>query len=834
MFCKWYWPVMITLLLCRMAAPALAEKPQLRFGLIADPHYADQDSKAGRQYRKAKELFRQTLLRLNQEQDLAFIMVLGDIVDGTKEDEMPQMIAMAQESRVPVKYLAGNHDLARYSEEQLKTFFGNNDLFEDFAIAGVRFLVINSQDVSLAADATSGRRQAAKDFLAARAGVLFNSTDGMLSAERKQWLQNQLTAAEAAGEDVVVFSHAPVWYLASNNRELMWDHQEILAILDRCPRLRAFFAGHNHGGGLSPRRRVLHKTVKALVNATTPVANVVSVYADRIELTGIGDETDYRHDYDFKPITVAGQAVPGAYVMANTGEITQADAQGRFHLGLPLPGVYCLKAVADGWQDAYLPMLHLPTADDLAFTMRPEPRRRVVHGRLERPAQLTITDDGQPVRSFDLAGNPYGGLTPPKPGMWHQNNRHFWTQGEYAFSAVGEVKISQSLEHPALRERGWYKGDCHAHIIHGESIYKSNVQHLAAIVQADGYDWIYLAGNFANDGASADYQGIAEALSHKQFLLRLNMEYPKTLYGHVGNVGVDPLTMPFDCEQRTNFEQARDYIHHAGGVAIPVHPLYTGAIRQDKDSGRSLSWMTNKEIFLWLLCEPEMIPCIDFFYLSNPTPPAEQFWYMLLNRGYRIACAASSDAAYDVGRTPGSDRGATFVKTDELTVNGIVKAFKERRTMVSWNSAAVLMEIDGKTSGEVITPTGQHLLTVDAYYVPGQRGHLRVMRNGAVFAEKTVLFPAEGHLRFSWPLPEQENCWYLVIMTDAGKSDIAAAASPIYFRRPDFVPPAVLPFPKPFPPALRDRLKFLTLDEVASEAVFAEIAGILQSLAKQQ
>ncbi|MGI5923068.1 MAG: CehA/McbA family metallohydrolase [Lentisphaeria bacterium] len=825
--------VLAALLLSAVCALAQAEQPLVRFALLADLRYADQDSKAGCNYRQAKELYRQTLARLNQEPDLAFVMVLGDITDGGKAEDMTQMLALAADSRAPVKYLAGDHDLQGHSEEQLKALFAVDDLFYDFAVGGVRFVVINSHDVSLVADAASGRRQAARDFLTDHHGVLFNRHDGMLSAERKQWLRDKLAAANAAGEDVVVFSHTPLWYLAGNNRDLMWDHMELLTLLDGCPRLRGFFAGHYHCGGLSPRRRVLHKTVKALVTASEATACIVSMYRDRLELRGIGAESDYTHAYDFKPLLVRGRAVPGAYVMANTGEITKAGDDGSFSLTLPLPGVYCLKAVADGMADAYLPMLQLPVAEELLFAMTPEPGRRVVHGVLDAPAQLTITDDGEPVRSFDLAGNPYGGLTPPKPGMWHQKNRHYWTMGEYAFSARGEVKITRLHEHPSLRERGWYKGDFHAHIIHGEDIYKGNVQHLAAICQAESYDWIYLAGNFANDRAIADYHGIADALSHERFLLRLNMEYPKTIYGHVGSVGVLPLTMPYDPEKRSNFEQAREYIHRAGGVAIPVHPLYTGVLRKDKASGRELSWMSGRDNALWLLCEPDMMPCLDLFYMSGDLHRTEKYWYSLLNRGYRIACSASSDAAYDVGRTPASGRGATFVKAEALTEAAIVRAFKERRTMVSWNSAALIMDIDGKTSGDIIRPAGKHQLSVDAYNVPGRKSRLRIMRNGEVFAEKTLLFPEDGQLRLEWPLSEQKNCWYLAIMTPPGKNEIAAAASPIYFRNEDFVPPEVLPFPKELPADLRDRIKFMTLDEMVSPAVFDEIADRLRALAKE-
>ncbi len=52
---------------------------------------------------------------------------------------------------------------------------------------------------------------------------------------------------------------------------------------------------------------------------------------------------------DFHPCTVTGRTEPGAWVVANSGEIVQADARGHYEIVLPAQGVYGLMAMKDGF-----------------------------------------------------------------------------------------------------------------------------------------------------------------------------------------------------------------------------------------------------------------------------------------------------------------------------------------------------------------------------------------------------------------------------------------------------------------------------------------------------
>ena len=544
------------------------------------------------------------------------------------------------------------------------------------------------------------------------------------------------------------------------------------------------------------------------------------------EVAPRGDLADFHHCH------VKGRTEPGAWVIANSGEIVQADSRGNYEIVLPAQGVYCLKAMKDGHSEAVRPWLVVPTMCpvNLPLWAFPDPKRRVVHGNLGHPAQLTITDSGQPVRGFDFAGTAVGSYLAPK-GVWHAKNPFFWTAGEYCFTATGEVKIVESLDFPELRTRGWFKGDFHAHVVHGENFYRANIQQMNFICRAERYDWIWLSQAHANDEYPLDHGKLCEFLSDDKLFLRINNEFPKNIYGHFGDIGVGPLTTkdygPGYREDRvTNLELAEKTIYAHGGLAVPVHPIYGDVVRTDKRTGRKTYGMINNELMLWLLCRPDMVPVVDFFYF--PEERAEKFWYKLLNRGYTLACSGSSDAAFDVGRSPGSSH-ATYAKLDKVDNASIVKAFNEGRTMVSYNGAGVILEIDGKTSGDKLLPgDATRKMTVDVFADPGRKFTIRVVRNGETFAEETFTAPRNGHFVLTRDVVEKENAWYVAMLKNAGSRSPRAAASPIYFRGPDFRPPEVIPFPKPLPQNIKERLLYLTPEEVDKDEWYEELKALLK------
>lgn len=793
------------------------EQALATFALIGDPQYADREPCGKRHYQYGYRLHRETIRSLNRVEGLDFIVSLGDLGDGSSREEIPLMLGNFRETAVPIRHVVGNHDYVQYTEAELLNLFGLNSMFYDFSVGTVRFIVLNGLDESRFSPAGSERRRHAAEFRASHPWLELREWDGMLSQISKEWLKRKLDESRSAGEFAVILCHVPVWHEATGEDARMWDHAELLELLDSYDHVRGWFAGHYHPGGIALRNGVLHKTVRAICNSAVPTASVARIYADRIELEGIGEEQDFVFPFEFVPARISGTAPAGSIVMADTGELTETQADGTFSLTVGAPGIYSLKAVAEGKADAFVPELHAPVSG-VVIAMDESPERHLVRGDCGGFATLRVADDGKPVRWFDLAGTPFGGAEINKP-CWHENSTNFWTRGPYAFSAAGTPSVQMEPFYPELRERGWFKGDFHAHLIHGENIYRGNLPLFAFAARAEHYDWLWCSSRFANDGDVTDCRRLAERLSDERFLLRLNAEFPKNWRGHVGNLGVEPITVGTDTEQVTNFELVRHYIASRGGVAIPVHPLYNDVIREE--NGRSFSWMTGKEVFLWLLCAPEMMPCLDLFY-NDDTPGAAEFWYMLLNRGYRIGCTATSDAAFDVGRTPGSGRGATFVRMESLTESALLQGLRERRTVVSWDGAVVLLEIGGRSSGDLIPPDGTALpVVLTVYERPGKEIELKLIRNGACVGMFRETVPPGGKLTFETEIAERENCWYLAELREAGKPDrIRSAASPVYFRDERFREPEILPAPSSFSREFLDYMKFLPIEELMNPETF--------------
>jgi hypothetical protein len=76
-----------------------------------------------------------------------------------------------------------------------------------------------------------------------------------------------LRTATRRGERVIVLCHFPVLEAASTPALLLWNHEEILRILDQYRVVVAWFNGHDHRGGYAQRNGVHHVTSPGLVDS---------------------------------------------------------------------------------------------------------------------------------------------------------------------------------------------------------------------------------------------------------------------------------------------------------------------------------------------------------------------------------------------------------------------------------------------------------------------------------------------------------------------------------------------------------------------------------------
>ena len=795
--------------------PETKDSPILTIGFIGDIQYADRDSNASRDYRGGIRKLEQ-LLTIFRNEKVDFCIGMGDLGDGIQKNEIPMVLDVYRKSGLKVRHVAGNHDLVLNTEEELKKLLDLPEMYFDYTVKNIRFVVINSLDVSRFSPPGSDRQKAASAYRKKYEGVSLRNWDGMISEEQYIWLNRTLEDAQKKDEKVILLSHVPVCPESSSGNAWLWESPRFLRNLDRFPNVIACFAGHYHPGGIAIRNQVLHKTVKAICGHEQTTGLIARIFAGRIELQGIGEEEDFRFDFvPAKEYEISGTAPAGSWIATNTGVLTQTSKDGKFSLKVVEKGVYALRAMADGYADSVVPFVEAPNSG-IAITMEKDPARRVITGDTGGFAALKITDDGKPVQGFDLQGIRLGSI--PKIGdMWQEYNDLFWSRGKYAFSAVGEVKIKKMPLYPELKKNGYLKGDFHAHIIHKESIYRGNTIQSAFIAKAEGYDWIWLAGNFSNDGYVYDPIGIAKRASDPDFLCRVNYEFPKNAQGHFGNIGYSLFRDQSDPDKFLQWELIKKNIIPDGGVAIPVHPIYDGAFHEVE--GRPFCTMAGKEIYLILLTNPEEIPCMDLFY-NNDDLRALPLYLGLLDRGYRIGITATSDSAFDVGRTPGN-RGATYAIADELSEKALIKAFRERRTMISFDSAALMLSVDGMKPGDILKP-GKHHFKVE--FFPGlvEKGVLEIYRNGTL---AQVFHPEMKPGVFEGDFEENGNGYILAVFRD--ETRYYSVTSAIYFRDEHFRKPKVYPFPKEIPESLRRKIKFLTSKELCDLHTLDEFAEIL-------
>ncbi|MCQ2396809.1 MAG: metallophosphoesterase [Lentisphaeria bacterium] len=280
-----------------MTFHSTTEAPLARFGVLADPQYTDSEPSIGRNYREGKNIIAKTLEVFNREKRLDFVCNLGDVVDGRVKSELPDVLEVFQKSLFPVKHTLGNHDLCLQSAQDLQEAYAMTDFNEEFEIGGIRFVLLNTMEISVLHPKEMKEYSVAKEYMDSHAERNLRYYNGMMSTESLNWFERLLTDADKKDETVVVLTHSPICATAASESTVTWNADEMLEMTDRHHSLRAWIAGHHHKGGLAERKHVLHKTVMGLCEMPEATGCIVSLYNDRMEIEGFGKETNHVFRY---------------------------------------------------------------------------------------------------------------------------------------------------------------------------------------------------------------------------------------------------------------------------------------------------------------------------------------------------------------------------------------------------------------------------------------------------------------------------------------------------------------------------------------------------------
>jgi len=265
----------------------------LRFGLVADPQYADIEADIANNlyYRHALQKLSQAIEALNS-QPLDFVVTLGDLVDRHWES-FAAILPVYERLRHPHAVVLGNHD-AQTLTQHLNAAAALPKSYYAFGLQGWRFIVYDGNDISLYCNALNGDDRAQAERMLAdlieRQLPQANPWNGAVGQQQLAWIEQQLQDAQQQGENVVVFGHYP---LALHNSHNLLNGRELTELI-AAYRVKACFSGHDHRGGYARIGETGFYTLKGMLDGadTVPFA-VVEIEGDTLRVPGYGGDASH-------------------------------------------------------------------------------------------------------------------------------------------------------------------------------------------------------------------------------------------------------------------------------------------------------------------------------------------------------------------------------------------------------------------------------------------------------------------------------------------------------------------------------------------------------------
>lgn len=264
------------------ASAAPAAEPDLSFGVIADPQYADVDPVGTRFYRNSLGKLDHAIADLNAR-PLDFTVTLGDLIDRDFASFRPVMdrYVKLKSTHFPI---LGNHDFSVADADKTRVLaaVGLETPYHSKVIKGWRFLFLDGTD-------SANWRYPSADPRTVAAGKNPPLNSGM-GAGQMEWLEKELAAAKAAAQRAILFNHYPVFPKKGPN---LHNHGELVALIAKHPIAAAYMNGHHHAGNYGKSGNCHYVNFKGMVETENETAYaVVKCFPDRLEIEGYGSEPD--------------------------------------------------------------------------------------------------------------------------------------------------------------------------------------------------------------------------------------------------------------------------------------------------------------------------------------------------------------------------------------------------------------------------------------------------------------------------------------------------------------------------------------------------------------
>lgn len=316
------------------------------------------------------------------------------------------------------------------------------------------------------------------------------------------------------------------------------------------------------------------------------------------------------------------------------------------------------------------------------------------------------------------------------------------------------IRLERLVDLPA---RGWYSGDGHVHDLH-QGFGQTHASFFRQLVAEDihvTHALIHMDGTRLM-GRWADLTGQLSPLSTKTHLLQYAQEFRGGL-GHIGMIGLREFILPFTAGAGGT-AYAQPTLEHAylegaraqGGLAGFMHP-YT---QTPKSPANAASTLIALDVALGLG------DYYDVGALYSDERGSADFYYRLLNAGFRIAATGGTDNFSDVWIDPPPGSSRTFARLNgPLTMANWFDAVKRGRTYFS-SGPIVTFEVEGRGPGDelALAAGAAHdvSVTVDVVSITPV-DTLDILVNGRV--AQTVRAPEPNRVAFRGRIAMPEGGW---------------------------------------------------------------------------
>lgn len=283
----------LTLTFISCSQTSSKQKPDLSIGIIADCQYHPREHRRERHYNLSATKLEQAVSVLNDE-PIDWSIHLGDFID-KDYDSYQTLLPIWQTLKSPGYHALGNHDFS--VKEELKLTVPNilnmPSRYYDFEQGNWRFVIIDGNDLSLYAypkDSEQHRISEASFQSLKQTSPSYkelHTYNGALGNKQITWLEGVLDDANSKGQQVVLFSHFPIYLMNEHN---LWNDAAVINLLEQYSGVFAWFNGHNHVGNYGFKNGIHYVTFKAMVNTKENAFSVADFYPDKIEIIGHGRE----------------------------------------------------------------------------------------------------------------------------------------------------------------------------------------------------------------------------------------------------------------------------------------------------------------------------------------------------------------------------------------------------------------------------------------------------------------------------------------------------------------------------------------------------------------